>query len=265
MDSSSPDGKLGDLKEVDFTCPAHGHQRVKVVRLTEEWASPTCGSCDEERLSSGGRAEDQRNGVRAREAKEYQIRNHLAKSAIPARFEGRSFTNYQADDDESRKALATCRDFATEFPDRLLTGSSLILCGNAGTGKTHLACAIALHVIRKHALSAAYMTVGRAFRMVKDTYRRDSGKTEQEVLSRFAAPELLVLDEIGIQYGSDSEKNILFEIVNERYEALLPTILISNLALPALTEYAGERVIDRMKENGGKLVVFDWKSHRGAT
>jgi DNA replication protein DnaC len=43
-----------------------------------------------------------------------------------------------------------------------------------------------------------------------------------------------------------------------------PTILISNLAIGPLAEFAGDRVIDRMKENGGKLVVFDWKSHRGA-
>jgi DNA replication protein DnaC len=252
------------LKEVDFTCLKHGAQRVKIVHLTEEWASPTCDACAKDRLAAHERAEEHRSGARARESKDYLIRNNLAKSAVPPRFESRTFDNYVATDDGSRTALATCRDYAVDFPERLQAGSSLVLCGNAGTGKTHLACSIANHVIRQHALSAVYMTVGRAFRSVKDTYRRDSGRTEQEVLSHFAAPELLILDEIGVQYGSDTEKNILFEIVNERYEALKPTILISNLAMPALTEYAGERVIDRMKENGGRVVVFDWKSRRGA-
>jgi len=89
--------------------------------------------------------------------------------------------------------------------------------------------------------------------------------SEDEAIAFFVAPDLLVLDEIGVQYGSETEKNILFEIVNERYEAMKPTILISNLAMTTLTEYAGERVIDRMKENGGKCIVFDWKSRRGAT
>ena len=108
-----------------------------------------------------------------------------------------------------------------------------------------------------------YVTAGKAFRAVKDTYRRDSGKSEEEALAGFAQPDLLVMDEIGVQYGSSTELNILFDIVNERYERMLPTILISNLALPKLAEYAGERVIDRMRENGGKMIVFDWKSHRG--
>lgn len=263
-DSSSPDGKLGDFKEVSFDCPTHGPQRVRIVHLTSEWADPTCCKCDEERRIAEESGASQRRTRDAKQAKDFLIRNRMVRSAIPARFEGRTFDNYRADDAGSLKAMETCREYARVFPDRLRTGSSLILCGNAGTGKTHLACSIALHVIREHALAAVYMTVGRAFRMVKETYRRDAGKTEEEVLSFFSTPELLVLDEIGVQYGSDTEKNILFEIVNERYEALLPTVLISNLALPALTEYAGERVIDRMKENGGKLVVFDWKSHRGS-
>ena len=75
--------------------------------------------------------------------------------------------------------------------------------------------------------------------------------------------ELLVLDEIGVQFGSDAEKLIMFDIINERYEAMRPTILISNLALSGLSEFVGDRIVDRMKENGGKLMVFDWESHRG--
>lgn len=98
--------------------------------------------------------------------------------------------------------------------------------------------------------------------MVKDTYRRDSDTSESEIIKRLAFPHLLIIDEIGVQYGSDAEKNILFDIINERYESLRPTILISNLNLPKLAEYAGDRVIDRMKEGGGKVLIFDWKSHR---
>ena len=254
---------MGDQKVVEIECPTHGKRNVTVVHLTARWADPSCDECARYRESEEVSRESQRSARQSKEAKEHLIRKQLAKSAIPARFENRTFDNYTADGEAGAKALRVSREYATEFCERLKLGSSLILCGNAGTGKTHLACAIAQHIMKTHAMSAQYMTVGRAFRMVKDTYRRDSGRTEQEVLSVFAAPDLLILDEIGVQYGSDTEKNILFEIVNERYEALKPTILISNLALKELTEYAGERVIDRMKENGGKLVPFDWKSHRG--
>ena len=220
----------------------------------------------QDRLAAHERTEEHRTGVRARESKDYLIRNNLAKSAVPPRFESRTFDNYIAADDGSRTALATCRDYAVDFPERLQAEqfADPVRQRRDREDPPRLFDRQPRHPAARGFFGQVYMTVGRAFRSVKDTFRRDSGRAEQEVLSHFAAPELLILDEIGVQYGSDTEKNILFEIVNERYEALKPTILISNLARLALTEYAGERVIDRMKENGGRVVVFDWKSHRGA-
>lgn len=89
-------------------------------------------------------------------------------------------------------------------------------------------------------------------------------------------PDLLILDEVGVQFGSDTERLLLFDILNERYERRRPTILMSNLALddaeeggrvvPGIKSYLGERVFDRLREDGGQSVVFDWPSHRkGAT
>lgn len=76
-------------------------------------------------------------------------------------------------------------------------------------------------------------------------------------------PDLLILDEVGVQHGSDTEKLILFEIINGRYEAARPTIVISNLDAAGLEQFLGERAFDRLREGGGRLVVFDWESHRG--
>lgn len=64
----------------------------------------------------------------------------------------------------------------------------------------------------------------------------------------YIAPNLLVIDEIGVQFGSEAEKIILFEIINERYEAMKPTILISNLSQQELGAYVSERIVDRMRE-----------------
>lgn len=265
MDSLSPDhAEFGKQKIVEHHCDKHGTTQVKIVRLSKEWSMPRCELCVAEGKAERERQEEEQRQWDARRARERDIAAKLNRAALPPRFADRSFADYEASNAGSRKALDTCQSYAEGFAENLMAGTSLILCGNAGTGKTHLACSIAHQVITMHAKAAVYMTVGKAFRMVKETYRRDSERTEEQAIAFFAVPDLLILDEIGVQYGSDSEKNILFEIVNERYEAMKPTILISNLALPALTEYAGERVIDRLKENSGKLVVFDWKSHRGA-
>ena len=49
------------------------------------------------------------------------------------------------------------------------------------------------------------------------------------MLRRFVDYELLILDEVGIQFGTETERLILFQLLNERYTQVKPTILISNL------------------------------------
>ncbi|ENO7364325.1 DNA replication protein DnaC, partial [Proteus mirabilis] len=67
--------------------------------------------------------------------------------------------------------------------------------------------------------------------------------------------------EIGVQYGTDSERNILFEVINDRYEDLLPTILVSNLPVVDLQKMLGERVVDRLLQ-GGTVLTFNWPTYR---
>ena len=76
------------------------------------------------------------------------------------------------------------------------------------------------------------------------------------------APDLLILDEVGVQYGSESERIELFKVVNGRYDELKPMIMLSNLAITRLLEYLGERIYDRLLDAGGRVVTFDWKSWR---
>ena len=54
----------------------------------------------------------------------------------------------------------------------------------------------------------------------------------------------------------------MFDIIDGRYQEMKPTILISNLAIAGIKDLIGERVIDRLREDGGKLVSFDWPSYR---
>lgn len=96
---------------------------------------------------------------------------------------------------------------------------------------------------------------------MKETWR-NSEASESEVLKNLIEPDLLILDEVGVQFGSDTEKLILFEIINGRYENRRATILISNLAMDGLKAYLGDRIIDRLREGGGRQVVFDWDSFR---
>ena len=150
------------------------------------------------------------------------------RAAIPARFADKRLDNF-APHAEPRRALELARRYADGFgAEAAKSGASLVFCGGVGAGKTHLAVGIA-HRLMEQGRIAVFTSVINAIRRVKDTYRRDSGQSEAQVAG-FIRPDLLILDEVGVQFGSETEKMILFEIINGRYEQLKPTIVISNLA-----------------------------------
>ena len=197
--------------------------------------------------------------ARALEAKTQSI---LGRAAIPPRFANRRLGTFQAECHGSKRALAIATEYAEDFSDVLLQGRSMLFLGSVGTGKTHLAVGIA-HAVIEQGYEALFSSVLSAIRSVKECYSRDSQVTEAQAIRRLVEPALLILDEVGLQFGSEAEKLILFEIMNGRYENLKPTILLSNLGVADMEKYLGQRVMDRLREGGGKAVTFDWESYRG--
>jgi hypothetical protein len=72
----------------------------------------------------------------------------------------------------------------------------------------------------------------------------------KSVLDHYASLDLLVIDEVGVQFGSPAEMTILHEVINARYESVLPTILISNLPPEQLKEFISDRIFDRVTDGG---------------
>jgi len=241
------------------TCEKHGEYTAGVVYASRHgediWS--TCPECRAEYLA----AQAARNAEAEREREAERLASRLRNSGIPLRFRDRSLDNFATDCEGERKALRVARAYAERFESAAKKGTSLIFCGLPGTGKTHLACAIASHVIRA-GYSALFINAIAALRRVKATYSKDRAESEEAAIEAFRNPRLLILDEIGVQFGSETERQILFEIINGRYEALRPTILVSNEPLAQCAIYVGDRVMDRMKENGGAVLSFDWPSRR---
>jgi DNA replication protein DnaC len=171
---------------------------------------------------------------------------------------------YDAPDEPRRKVKEWAMGYAASFPEHRKTGKSAILIGRPGTGKTHLACAVA-RAVADRGFSARYTTVSGAIRRIKDSWRKESEESEVTVINDYGGCDLLVLDEVGVQNGSQFESNILFDLLNRRYEHMLPTVLVSNLPIAEVTTLLGERVIDRLREGGGQMLAFGWESHRRKT
>lgn len=202
-------------------------------------------------------AEAQSELARARhEARQKRI----GASGVPPRFAAATLQTFQANTDQQRRVLEYAMAYVDDLESVVRTGRCLILVGGVGTGKTHLACAIARVAIER-GYCARFETVQRALRRIKDAWRAVD-TTESSVVDQFCQPDLLVLDEVGVQTGSDFEKNLIFDVINERYEQRRPTILLSNLDSDGVKQYLGPRVTDRLREDGGRMFACDWESYR---
>lgn len=250
--------KISATVEIETTtriCERHGEFTSKKI-LDRLWTGcPACGAEHEEK-----QRENERKEAELREINRWKAM--IGNSGIPDRFQNRTIGNFIAESEGQKKALEFASDFAESFDTVMKTGRSALFIGKPGTGKTHLAAAIGLRVMNKYGHQVLFTTVMRVIRRIKDTWSRGSEESESQAVAAFVFPSLLILDEVGVQFGSEFEKNILFDIINERYERRLPTILLSNLPVKDISAYLGERVIDRIREDGGARIVFDWESYR---
>lgn len=209
-------------------------------------------------------ARDRENEQLAREAtkrrKALKACRIIGDAAIPERYRGRTLDGYVVSNEGQRAALEASQEYLQTITQTDDSGAHMLFYGTSGTGKTHLAVGIAQALI-EHGGSALYTRASHIAQRIKETYGRQSDRTEREVYESFATPDLLVIDEVGRQFGTDAEKLMLFEVINSRYEALKATIVISNLSGEALIDYLGEAAMDRLRE-GGRSVLFDWTSYR---
>ena len=256
MAGSPPTTSLGTVAK---HCETHGAYASTGHRLNltkpprEVWTiCPTCKAEQE--------AEQLRQADADRQAAlKAQIEGMLEQTAIPPRFIGKSFDNYRTDGEGQERALRVCREYANNFGRHLRTGGSLILSGQPGTGKSHLAGAVLQAILPNHV--GAYVTLMDLIRALRDTWRRDSETTESQLLARLEAIPLLVIDEIGVQYGTDGERAILFDVLDRRYRNMRPAILMTNLGKDEFRTAIGDRVFDRLTEVA-RWVPFDWGSYR---
>ena len=236
-------------------CTTHGEFESRCF-IGSIWSKcPTCGA-------DAAAKETAEREAKERDDRRQAWQRRIGEAGIPERFQNRNLKSFVAETNEQSRALDFANNYADSFDDALAAGRSALFIGKPGTGKTHLAVGIGLRIMRRDNRTVLFTTVMRAIRRVKDTWSRESRESEAQAIAALAFPDLLILDEVGVQYGSDTEKLILFDLFNERYEKRRPTILLSNLSLDDVKTYLGERVFDRLREDGGQVIPFTWESHR---
>lgn len=234
------------------TCERHGeYMQRKILAI---WTR--CPDCE-----AGRRAREAQELASAQAlALKVKLQARLGQAAIPKRFIGRTFDNFDAITSAQQSALAVARRYAEQFDTHAEAGTGLIFSGNVGTGKSHLAAAILQSQLERRGVF--YATCADLIRMVRETWRKGAAKSEREVLRFLAEIDLLAIDEVGVQYGTESEQHTLFDVLDLRWREVKPTLLLTNQDAAGLKAYLGERTYDRLRDTC-RMVPFTWESHRG--
>jgi DNA replication protein DnaC len=213
-----------------------------------------CPKCAEEREAARkqrDREEQDRKWLAAR----------IARASIPPRFDDATLASYIATNPGQQRALEVAKGYADDFAEAWQSGKGLLLLGNVGTGKTHLAVGIARKAMEQGA-ETVFTTTAEMLARIKATWGQRVAPSESEVMARFASVDLLVLDEVGSIKCAGREREILFAILGSRHNAMLPTIFTANLTADELPTYLGDQIVSRLRESGSQTVIFGWGDYR---
>lgn len=232
-------------------CEKHGEFEQSV--LGGGFKTP-CPYCEEEKKAKETMAKA--------ESTRQKVLEKIGKCGIPKRHQLCRVGNYEA---KTEKQVAL-KNAILQYINELNNGGlkrNFVMLGNCGTGKTHLACAVGMAGI-KSGKTVLFSSASEVIRRIQATHKSQT-ETEFDLMNEYAKLDLLILDEVGVQYQTESANRIITEIVNERYNNELPTIFISNLNPSEFITVMGERAMSRMKQDGCLPFVCDWEDYRSRT
>ena len=154
---------------------------------------------------------------------------------------------------ELREPVAVVREYAEKLPAHLAAGEGLVLRGPVGTLKTTLAVAVLQYCLQlgERAMFLTMPSLIDSIFSAKAVSSEDWLRFE----SRLRQVPLLVLDDLGAEWGSGYVTSKIDAIFAERYNRKKSTIVTTNLAGQALQSRYPDRIIDRLRETA-QIITF---------
>lgn len=256
MSETSPTGQNSNLTDGQaHPCPECGKPgiyRVRGYKIGRTIRSHVWVECTRCEMTKRQEAEQ-----RETTAKASRIIHAKRAAGIAGSLQARSFGGFETETGEQETALAVAGIFARDGGPAWLA-----FCGATGTGKSHLAVAIANEVIESYSGSVRYVKLIEMMRRFRATFHDRAGETEQYIANEYKRVRFLILDEFGArQELTEWERMTLDDILDSRWEQQRRTLIVSNMTAKAMFAAAGERIESRFAECG-QIVNFTWADHR---
>lgn len=188
--------------------------------------------------------------------------------SIPKRYQEADLETFIPHSQEQEKALHYLykMSYAELSPHKeAKLKNNIIITGPCGTGKTHLGYAFlkkhADHIIENSPIqfyrsqNCFMTTLKDILDDIKQNIQNHQAITASSLLQKAYSAPILILDEVGVQYGSKMERVELFNLFNTRYNELRPTVILTNLTLKELYQLLGDRIMRRINE---KSIIFQF-------
>lgn len=241
-------------------------KRIELFGIKKDYGAQRC-KCDDARAFWEDYDQKYQEAYDAEMQSFFQqsVSDLIRSSRIPKRWENRTFENFTVTEN-NRKAYQIAKEYADYFDSSTCDG--LFFTGPVGTGKTHLAAAVALTLLNRN-IRVKFGTVTTLLGEIRSTY--DSDKlNERQAFDGIANAPLLVIDELGKEKVTKWLEQTMYEIVNFRYENNKPLIITTNIQtlqeLRDRYENTGEAMVDRIIEicKGVQMKGESWRK-RGLT
>jgi DNA replication protein DnaC len=157
--------------------------------------------------------------------------------------------------DNLEKAFNLARNFARE-PD-----GWLVFQGMNGCGKTHLAAAIGNYQL-KQGKPVLFLSVADLLDHLRSTFSPESSVSYDELFERVRNTPLLILDDLGEHSATPWAREKLYQIVNHRYNAKLPTVITTCLSLEEIEDRISSRLSDTWLSSPWNITAPDYRSDR---
>lgn len=153
-------------------------------------------------------------------------------------FQQKIFADFDPEIPGVAEAYYAAADFATR-PE-----GWLLLLGGYGTGKTHLAAAIANYVVQDHHMQVYFAVAPDLLHHLRAAYAPGSDVTYDERFEQIRSVYLLIIDDLGAEQSTPWAVEKLYQIFNHRYNLRLPTVVTSNCDLDRLDPRICSRLCD---------------------
>lgn len=226
----------------------------------------------QEKAEREAKEQAEREAAEAKRMRE-RVQRIVGDSGINARFLRRTFDTYQTTP-ENQRALKVCKQYADTFKDKLPRNNpdpgrnGLFITGPKGTGKTHLAVAIANQLMQE-GIAVICMTMIDLLDRIKRTYEQSKKNGEElsegNLLNTYKSAPLLIIDDMGKEPATEWAVSKIYAIINARYEAYMPTIITTNYTDSELVKRltpkesgdptTADATIDRLREMCAGIVM----------